>query len=506
MKKRQLALTLASFITGFVIIFSSCKKINEATELGGGLIPPIDNINTFDTTIDVEVYNDLFAFPGSPDPLKDDSLKSDYTDEQFVGKIDNDPLFGKTEAQMFFELKPLSFPFTFRNKADSLFLDSVVLVLDYVETYGDSLVPQQLNVFEITNEFRVDTAHFVRYDGGILTGPSLTQFQTPVTIIPAGLDDSVQAYLDTVKGQLRIRLRDDFGEKLLNEFDTTTSTGNLNAYSSDSAFKVYFKGFALKSTGTGNAIMGFNLQGENTKLAVYYRYLHGKPDGDKDTTVTYFNFKPSASYAKFGTASHNYIKRDYSGSPLLAAQGGTTPDPFVYIQSAPGSFATIKIPGLAGLNNRLVHRAELIAEQVYDISDSLFPPPTYLYLDAYDPTLSKYLIIPYDLVFDGTGTLNLPSFGIAPINALDGAGKVIRTWKFNLSRYVQHVVNDTEPAYDLRLFAPLLARDQYRPFKGATVSTQSVFVNPTFGKGRIRLAGGTPGPQRMRMRIIYSKL
>lgn len=506
MKKRQLVLTAGLLITGLIILFSSCKKINEATELGGGLIPPIDNINTFDTSIEVEAYNDLFAFPGSPDPLKDDSLTSDYTDEQFLGVIDNDPLFGKTEAQMYFELKPTLYPFTFKNRADSLFLDSVVLVLDYIETYGDSSVAQQLNVFEITNQFRPDTSHFVRSDAGLTTGASLTQFQTPVTIIPSGLDDSVKSYLDTTKSQLRIRLRDAFGEKLLNEFDTTTSTGNLNAYSSDSAFKSHFKGFAVKSVAGGNAIMGFNLQGANTKLAIYYRYLHGKPDGDQDTAVTYFSFKPYASYLLAATASHNYVKRDYSGSQLLAAQGGTTPDPFVYIQGSPGSFATIKIPALSSLNNRVVHRAELIAEQVYDVTDTIFPPPTYLYLDAYDPALSNYLIVPYDLSFDASGSLNLGSFGVAPINKLDGAGKLVKTWKFNLSRYVQHVVNDTEPAYDLRLFAPLVTRDKYRPFAGATVSTQNVFVNPTLVKGRVRLAGGTPGAQRMRLRIIYSKL
>ena len=43
-----------------------------------------------------------------------------------------------------------------------------------------------------------------------------------------------------------------------------------------------------------------------------------------------------------------------------------------------------KYPTLAGLSNRVVHRAELIVEQVYDISDTIFPP-TNLYLDAYDP-------------------------------------------------------------------------------------------------------------------------
>ena len=38
-------------------------------------------------------------------------------------------------------------------------------------------------------------------------------------------------------------------------------------------------------------------------------------------------------------------------------------DNFVYIQTSPGSYATLKIPGLTGLSNRIIHRAELIMDQ-----------------------------------------------------------------------------------------------------------------------------------------------
>ena len=80
-----------------------------------------------------------------------------------------------------------------------------------------------------------------------------------------------------------------------------------------------------------------------------------------DTTVAYFQF----CFTMRRSASANLIKRDYTGTPIAAAvKAALTPDELVYIQNTPGSFATIKIPGLAGLNNRVVHRAELIMEQV----------------------------------------------------------------------------------------------------------------------------------------------
>jgi hypothetical protein len=496
-KNRQLSLSILSVFSALLLLFS-CKKINEATDLGGGLIPPIDNINTFDTTINVEAYNDLFTFSGNP--MTDDSTRSTSGDEHFLGLITNDPFFGKTDARIFLELKPPYYKYTFFNKPDpdSLKIDSVVLVLDYVGTYGDSITPQTIEVREISSEFRYDTAYLIR-ENNFTTSTLLGS----TTVVPHTLNDSTYARWDTSKNQLRITLNNSFGERLL-MYDTA---GPNNAYSSDSAFREKFKGFALQSVSGGNAIMGFNLRGGNTKLAIYYSYADGNAaqPNNFDTTVAYFSFAANGF-----SASSNYIQRDHSGTPLLAAQGGTGPDPIVYIQATPGSFATIKMPDLALLNNRVVHRAELIMEQIHDVSDSTFPPPTFLYIDAFDPDMNKFRTVPYDLLFTSSASLNLGSFGIAPYIVQDGLGNAVRTWKFNLSRYVQHVVNDTEPVYDLRLFAPFYVINQYKPSSNSAASPQPISINPSVAKGRIRLAGNTgtgdTNPRRMRLRIIYSKL
>jgi len=41
-------------------------------------------------------------------------------------------------------------------------------------------------------------------------------------------------------------------------------------------------------------------------------------------------------------------------------------DSIVFVQTSPGSYVRVRIPGLAGLSNRIIHKAELIAEQVPD--------------------------------------------------------------------------------------------------------------------------------------------
>jgi hypothetical protein len=501
-KNRHLALAIGVFITGIFFFLSSCKKINEATELGSGLIPPVDNITTFDTNLTIEAYNGLFTIGGT-DPLNEDSVRSSYTDEQFLGLITNDPLFGKTDARMFFELKPPTYPYGFINKPDSLNIDSVVLILNYLETYGDTTAPQTINVYEInqSSDFRVDTAYLLRKND-----ISYTNLLGSRTFKPEVLNDSIKAYKDTTANQLRIRLSDAFGQRLLN-FDSTANSG---AYFNDSIFRTKFKGFALQST-SGNAVMGFSLTGANTKLAIYYKDDNNNaPVAQWDTAVAYFAFKASATYGLIGSSAANLVQRDYSTGEIAGAQNGTTPDPYVYIQNTPGSFARLKVPALGSLKNMVVHRAEVIAEQAWHSSDTIFRPPPYMYLDAYDPSLSAYLMIPYDLTFDQTGNLNFNTFGIAPVNALDGAGHVIKSWHFNVTRYVQHVVNNTDTAFDLRLTSPFFLFDKYRLAPGGTVSTHGISINPTTTKGRVRLWGNggdaDPNTQRLRLRIVYSKL
>lgn len=503
MKHKHLVITLGAIITSALILLNSCRKINEATTLGGDLIPPVDNINTFDTTLDVETYNELFT-------LVNDSTRSSYSSPQVLGYITNDPLFGKTDARMFLELKPLTYPYKFANLPDSVYLDSVVLVLEAAGIWGDSMVPQTVHVFEIdpSNEFRADSSYLVRQNNLTYTNELGSR-----TFLPAVLNDSISAREDSnTVNQLRIRLNDAFGLRFL-KYDTTTAN---NIFQTDSAFKTKFKGFALRADAGGNALMRFNLAGANTKLAFYYRYNKGTsaaPDSIANT-VSYFNFKAYDSYGSAGSATANYIIRDYSGTPLETAAGGTTPDNEIFIQGAPGSYARIKIPGLAGLSNRVVHRAELIMEQVKDnvIYDSIFSPK-FLMLDAYDPALSTQFnrYIPYDFTFDLQGNATLGALGVAPLPAKNPAGESINVWKFNISRYVQNIVNKNELVYDLRVFSPYYVIDYYKPSSVATSSLQRVTLNATVGEGRVKLFGGnttspSTSPQRMRLHIIYSKL
>ncbi|MFN2457218.1 MAG: DUF4270 domain-containing protein [Chitinophagaceae bacterium] len=478
MKKYSPALCSIVFFIFSFVVFSSCTKINESTELGSDLIPPIDNVNTFDTTLTVETYNEVFS-------QLTDSSRSRKTDEQFLGYISNDPLFGKTTASMFLELKPASFKYSFGAKKEDLYIDSIVLVLSYRETYGDSSVPQKVNVYQLdqSNNFKSDSFYLLR-NNNLTYSNQLGS----ATFTPRRLSDSLTLFGEKSKNQLRVRLSNSFGQSLLNQ----DSTG---AFASDSAFRVFFKGFAVvpdKSFG-GNAVMGFQLTDTNTKLAIYYKY---EKNGKRDTFTT-FKFNPLS-------ASANLVQRDHAGSQLAGYLGGTGQDNLLFIQNTPGTFARIRIPGLPNINNRIIHRAELIVQQVAHVSDIIFPPPPYLFLDALDSTKSKYRTIPLDLSFDNNGQLNAGVFGLIARRTTDTAGNTINVWRFNISRYVQRVLNRTEPSYELRLSSPFALRDLYRGPSGDV--EQSFNVNPFTTIGRVRVGGGNHSTQQMQLRIIYSRL
>lgn len=501
MNKRYAAL---SFIAIFAVIFVfiGCKKLNESTDLGGGLIPPVDNINTFDTSITVLSYNDTLG-------IQNDSIRLGTSEEFFLGKINNDPFFGKTDARLFLQLKPASYPFAFNNinGPDSLFIDSVVLVLDYVETYGDTITPQTLNVYEVdqSSNFVPDSAYLIRQNNFTYSNLLGTR-----TVAPQALKDSVKTLDgDTTNYQLRIKLNNSFGTRLLN-YDSTVNPLR-GAYANDSVFRSKFKGFALQSMNTGNAIMGFDLANGRTKLAVYYRYYKNKPN--IDTATAYFTFVTGAATGS-NSAAANHIIRDYTGTPALASlNNGSGSDPILYMMNTPGTYASIKIPDLALVNNRVVHRAELYMEELYDISDSTFRAPDYMYLDAVDPSITtaqKFRTIPYDLHVNSSGSaLDYGPFGVAPVYATDPFGNRIRTWHFNMTRYVQHLLTRTQSLYEFRLFPAYRFVEQFGIPPGADVGTV-IAINPSIAKGRVRLIGSTgpldTNPRKMKLRLIYSKL
>lgn len=502
MHRRILSLALIGFLS-IVIINWSCTKL-DTTTLGSDLIPVVDNVNTFADTFAID------AIQRSPT----DTTVVDILDDHALGNISNDPLFGKTEAKVFLNVKPDRYPFLL-SPADTItpLLDSVVLCLSYQGFWGDSSVIQQLQVNEITDgNFRdkIDTIYNTDHQpAGI--GAQVAPLK-PVYMPDLNKYIVYANKRDSVRNQIRIKLDSaTYGARLFGSDTSLTGPGN-HAFRNDSIFRREFIGFAIKAvSGTGNALMYVNLADTNTKLEIHYRLKSATK-----TDTVYKSFKVATTTSTFAkidkSPSANYIKRDRTGTPSASPGFGE-----VYLQTQPGTYADLSIPALTNYSNRIIHRAEIIVEQIPDVDSKLFPPPNFLYIDLKDSAASgsapaKYKPVyidlnptsPYDpdykvTSFYPTGGPDFAYFGGFANKKTGSLGAEITYYNFNVTRYVQRMVIDSSRNYDLRLFAPY--RFRYPQYSGGFIP-----YNNSVGLGRLRVGNGLNPNYKMRIRIIYSPI
>lgn len=204
-----------------------------------------------------------------------------------MGKINNDPLFGQTTANIFLQLKPPFFPFYYGATGDTLNgfgagLDSVVLVLSYKGLWGDSTVPQQLTVNEVVDDdFRDSTTlHTINYQPA--TGAEIGSATIDIRELRRTIKYSNRR--DSAQNQIRIKLDPSFASQLYTR-DSFAANPMNNALRNDSLFRSFYNGIAISATGSGNALMYVNLADTNTKLEVHFRR---KNSGRIDTVYNSF--------------------------------------------------------------------------------------------------------------------------------------------------------------------------------------------------------------------------
>lgn len=463
-----------------------CTKINEATELGDDLIPAVDNVKTFETALNVEAA----FFPYN------DSSKALFGESLAIGKL-NDPVFGTTSADMYFNLSSTVYGTRpFNDTASDITIDSVVLSLALTAGYGDTANSQigvqifenaQNNGFVDTTLYRFDQPSFST-TGAVLGSKnfSVAQLRDSFQIYPTGKrTDSVK-----VANVLRIPLAKSIGAKL-NSFDTTSSL-TTGGYKADSIFRMLFRGLAVKTTGATGAgsLAYFNLSDvSKSGLIVYYRNKNGSTSDTATATFVHSTYTQANSIIRLPGGEY-------------AAKMGQTASQKLYIQSSPtGSYVGIKIPGLDTFSNKVIHRAELIAYRVpadNPAFDNVFATPNRLLLDHKGPTNTKdsAYIFDNDIETGIDGSLNFAAFG--------GSLRSDATYRFTLTRYVQGIVTRKERNDSLRLFAPLRA-NQYSKTLSQVISVPNLDY---IARGRVVIAGNNyPDPtKRLRLRIVYSNL
>ncbi|MEO6681231.1 MAG: DUF4270 family protein [Ginsengibacter sp.] len=478
MSKSQYKTAVAGVLISFLFA-TSCTKI-DTTKLGADLLPAVDNIHTFDTTVNV-IANNFDNLPSC------DTLNR--TDLNALGIISDDPYFGKTKADIYVEFKPSFFPVKVpEHDAGGLFIDSAVIVMSYLYSYGDTNAIQKAIVYPLQDRFKPDSLY---------TSCDAFQYQNTVlgekNYVPARFKDSIVVGKGKTANELRIPINKSLAEQWFANATTVLA--------SDSAFKINNKGFAIISDAVtgGNAINYFDLSNPNTRLAIYFRTTKGEI---KDTAV--FNFPMTNT-----SGEANYIQRTRGTSEITNHL--TKPvagDEVIYIQTSPGNHAELKIPALTNLSNRVIHRAELVMEQVYSTTtmDQLYTPPHMLYLEIKDVAAGTFIPIPCDFSQEAIQS-RFAILGGQAKKVVNLNGNTVSRYTFNITRYVQNIVTNKESNSVIRLSAPYYIHNN-KMYTDRCIQMIAPFhygMN-NLGDGRVKLHGTDGSTSRMKMRIVYSKL
>ncbi len=514
-----------SFLFLATIFFTySCTKF-DTTTIGSDLIPAVDNVTTFAREFIVDATQGVFTT---------DSTRNNLFDQNALGAISNDPLFGKTQANIYVQFKPAFYPYYFGSFNDTLNgfgaqLDSVVLCLNYRGFWGDSTSLIKLDVKEVNDPAFKDSSYKVSF--APTTNSTILGTKT---IDVRRLKDTV--YYNGKNGvsvnQIRIKL--DLNSTFLNNLYPNTlkasDTTSSEQYYSDLLFRTKNKGLAIvANTISGNGLlMSTSLLEATTKLEVHFKRRNlGRLDSVYNSFLAqqFSNDTVLNTLGRKRSASANNIIRDRTGASVLNPSINE-----IFIQTTPGTFADLKVPSISTLPNCIVHRAELVMEQIpYTANPSLdnyFSAPNYLYIDLKDTTATnKWKPLYFDLnpgqsynpdaVYNASNSIfsfpSLPSnqfaanidlnyFGGFKRNKLDKFGNSIAYYNFNITRHVQQIVTKRTLNYAFRLMAPIqLFYPQLFPYP-------ITYYNTNIATGRVRLGSGVNPDYKMYVRIVYSKI
>lgn len=379
------------FIILSVILFQ-CQK--DPSDLGLDLQPQNDRING--STIDSST---IVAFI-----KREDSLSTDERSYALLGSC-VDPVFGRSDAGFLTQIRPSSSNVSFGSNPQG---DSIVLFLDYRSYYGDTLTQQNISVYEITSNLYSDSIYY--------SNLNINNY-SPVSILTSPLSYFPQPN-DTV---LRIKLNDELAQRI-----TNTDLSNL---ASPEAFTDFFKGLYLKTDTvlSNGAIIYFDLLSSRSKVTLYYK-------NDASDSLK-FDFLINSSCARVNLFNHNYTL-----SSITSLNDSLNQDSLLYLQAMAGLMAKIKFPYVSEFKdsvNLAVVKAELIIPlDNSDLTVSTFKQPAKLLLVAYNSSGSYEFVPDYFLGENYFGGI---------FNETD------KTYRFNISRYIQQLMDKTRTDYGLGL-------------------------------------------------------
>jgi len=317
----------ALLLIAFVAIFwTAC---NKPTPFGADLLD--DQVADYAFTNNIEVRCTV--------EREDSVITSSAADYYLCGEL-NDPIFGKSTAELFTHLRLDNLDPGFDKT--KMAVDSVVMYLQYSNTgvYGDTLQPQTLRVLQ------VDNGKEIRYDRNYYSNnelPASTEIGRVDNFLPRPRTSESLISTTTKAPYLRVRLNDSFGRELL-EMDSAITA-------SDTLFWKTLRGLKIVTATQGaspGAMLAFNLNNPAfSRVRLYYSV-------DRDTGIAHQVF----DYFFVGARKFVHYTHDYAGTPA-GAKIDQVSDDLLYVQGIQGLRLKLEFPSADTFNNLIVNRAEL---------------------------------------------------------------------------------------------------------------------------------------------------
>jgi len=342
MRWRKVSILSATFFLS-VFVLISCKK--RETNVGNQVLDP----NALLSSSQVDTFQ-LTTFT-----IAEDSIISDNPAFALLGSY-NDPKFGPVNANFYTQLRLSGINPNFGD-ISQITIDSVMLGLEYAGYYGE-FSPQTVEVYEMTESIYLDSTYYSFSTKTTSTTDLVEPGYGTFTPDPEGI---TVIGTDTVKTQLRIKLKNSLGQ----QFITEASSGGTN-FSSNDNFLSYFKGLHVR-VNNGSQLSGkggvfyFNINAPLSKLTVYYSQA-----GDHKT----FDFLINSECADF-----NHVDISNAGKPVENVINDTISGLKEYYAQSFKSRAVVKIPGMKKIPAKaIIQKAELILPVQYQTGAKYLPP------------------------------------------------------------------------------------------------------------------------------------
>lgn len=364
----------------------------------------------------------------------------------FLGSM-SDNLYGKTTAELILSCYMPTGKFPDYGAETNLKFDSLVLVLTYdtLGTYAASSALQKLDVFRLDTSYRWNDTFYSDVNMKVFQSPvgSLTSVVRPKDSVT--VTNHITRKSEKLLPQLRIRLNDDFGKSLIE---------NFGAAKNDTVFSEFLKGFKITSSSPEGKSFLFGLDlsdaamlnATSNKLVMYYNVASG------DSTL-----RKAYAYS-IGPATINRLVQERTGSIVENfINNQSLGDSLSFVQSLGGTRTVVDLSSVRNLEGWKINKAEL------DVTVAVLNEPGSNYkltpaLAARYPDANGKLLFISDISQALATTGNLYTVIGGQLKSSGGVNK----YNLNITNHIKRIIADRSLNTQIQLTVIPEAETPYR--------------------------------------------